>query len=37
LVLEQAEMPRLDPAAVAAARVTREEFHHSAGIRRAAP
>ncbi len=37
LVLEQAAMPRLDPAAVAAARVAREEFHHSAGIRRAAP
>jgi hypothetical protein len=37
MVLDQASMPRLDPAAVAAARVARQEFYGPAGVRMTAP
>jgi hypothetical protein len=37
MVLDQASMPRLDLAAVAAARVARREFYGPAGVRMTAP
>jgi hypothetical protein len=37
MALHQASLPRLDPAAVAAARVAREEFYGPAGVRMTAP